>query len=241
MHQLRRSPHHRSHGTSIALFLCGAVAACITAVAAHAAPMTMNFYCTANVPQTHTRYLTAIFPAAATKGDVISAWRLYLESQNINAGEQFTCDAGVNVADMQALVDISRQSAANLKSRVVDVDWKFAGQVPASEPNKVYGYCQSGTSVVSTTYFSDIFGVTVGQAMSNPEVHAAFFEYVRATYGKPPGLAIGAGPGPNGEWCVLIGNIADAERDKATWEAKLKSSTRQIVETGWRYDVTPPP
>src|SRR4030095_8316843 len=131
--------------------------------------------------------------------DVISAWRLYLESQNIDAGEQFMCDAGVNVADVQALMDISRQSAADLKSRVVDVDWKFSGQVPASEPDKVYGYCQSGTSVVTATYFSDIFGLTVGQAQASPQIAAAFFEYVRAKYGKPPGLAIGAGPGPNGE------------------------------------------
>lgn len=102
-------------------------------------------------------------------------------------------------------------------------------------------HCQSGTSVVTATYFSDIFGLTVGQAQASPQIAVAFFDYVRAKYGKPPGLAIGAGPGPNGEWCVWIGNIADAERDKSTWEAKLKSSTRQIVETGWRYGVTPAP
>jgi len=241
MHTLGRSPHQRMHRKSIAIFLCGALAACMAAIPAYAAPMTMNFYCMANVSQTHTRYITAIFPAAAIKGDVINAWRLYLESQNINAGEQLTCDAGVSVADVQGRMDTSRQSAADLKSRVVEVDWKFAGQVPASEPDKVYGYCQSGTSVVSTTYFSDVFGVPVGQATSNPEVAKAFFEYVGTTYGKPAGLGIGAGPGPNGEWCAWIGSIAEVERDKATTEGKLKSATRQIVETGWRYDVTPRP
>lgn len=201
--------------------------------------MTMSFYCSANAQKARTLYLTGIFSAAAEKRDVISAWKLYLESQHIDAGP--SCDAGVAPADVKAIQDVSRSSAANIRFQVIDVDWKFANQVPVSDPNMMYGYCQSGTSVTNAAYFSDVFGMSRQDVLQRVQAATPFVQYVRAKYGDPPGLAVGTGPGPRGEWCTIIGNITDAERDKKSWEDKLRSPTRQIVETGWRYGQTPMP
>lgn len=80
--------------------------------------MTLSYYCTANVQKARTLYLTGIFSSAVEKRDVISAWKLYLEGQHIDAGEAVSCDAGVIPADVKAIQDISRASAANIKFRV---------------------------------------------------------------------------------------------------------------------------
>jgi hypothetical protein len=208
--------------------------ALLASVVASAAPLPMSFYCSADVPKEKTLYMTGIFSATADKRDVMSAWRQYLEGRHIDIGQAVSCDAGVKVADVKPLRDVSRESIASIQWKVVDVDWEFAGQVPASKADMIYGYCQSGTSVANATYFSDVFGLTLAEVAPNAFVQA-FFEFVRSKYGNPPGLGSGRGPGPNGEWCAMVGNIADAQRDKRVWEDKLRSPTRQIVETSWRF------
>lgn len=203
-------------------------------------PLTMAFYCTANVQPTKTVYLSRIFTVAVEKRDVISAWRLYLDGQGIAPGQAVSCDGSVDPAGTKGLMDITRASAANLSMQVVDVDWTFANQVPISDPNMLYGYCQSGTSVANATYFSDVFGVNRMDAMQQPDVATPFMQYVRTKYGNPPGLGVGTGPGPGGRWCMVIGNIADSQRDRKAAQDKLRSATRQIIETGWRYGAAPP-
>jgi len=222
------------------------LAACFVPTVANAA-IPMNYYCMANAQQAHTRYLTGIFSATAEKRDVINAWAQYLESQHIDAGQSLSCDSAVDVAGVKTLSDISRQSAASLQTRVVDVDWKFTpGQVQASQPNTSYGYCETGTSVASTTYFSDVFGLSIRDAMSNDYI-VQFLQYVRGKYANPAGVGTGRGPGPNGEWCMLVGSVTDATRAKQAAEGNLRAGGRQIVETGWRYgalpnaSATPPP
>ena len=84
-------------------------------------------------------YLTGIFSAAAEKRDVISAWKLHLDGEGIDAGQAVSCDGSVDKTSVRTLQDLSRASAANLNAKVVDVDWKFAGQVPISQPNMLYG------------------------------------------------------------------------------------------------------
>ena len=216
-------PHRRRRprfGSSASIGLCIALAALLPTVAT-AAPLQMSFYCSANSPQAKTEYMTRIFSAAADKRDVISAWRQYLEDKHIEVGRALSCDAGVKDEDVKRLQDVSRASIASIQWRIVDVDWTFSGQVPASQQNMVYGYCQSGTSVANATYFSDVFGLTLAQVTPNAFV-PAFFDDIRAKYGNPPGLASGTGPGPNGEWCAWVGNIADAERDKKAREDQLR-------------------
>lgn len=210
-------------------------------VFASAMPVT-SFYCTANAQAPRNYYLTGIFPAGADRRDVISAWRLYLESQGINPGPGPSCQAG-DPATLKQSADVTRQAAAaNPRGpRLVELDWRFAvGDVPPSDPNLLYGYCQSGTSVADATFFSDVFGLTRGDAARNPAV-VPFFQFVRARFGDVPGLGAGGSPGlePGDQWCTMIGNIADAQRNKNVWQQKLRGPARAIIETGWRYGVSP--
>lgn len=199
-----------------------------------AAPAARAFYCRASVP--HTTYLTGIFTTAAVDNrDVASAWKLYLDNEHIVPELTPMCFSLSDVTTAKTNSDGERASAASANIQIVDVDWKFANQVPTSDPHQEYGYCQTGTSLADTTYFSDVFGVPMGlPSQRRVDVTTPFLQYLRSKYGDLPGLAAGAGPGPQGQWCQMLGNIADTERDKKDWEDKLRGS-RKIVETGWRY------
>jgi len=224
--------------------LCALLAALLAPAVADAAPATAGYYCSAEVEhgKSKTLYMTGIFHAAADPRDVNSAWQQYVESQHIDARPgSAACGSAPGDAQLDALRTMSRTTMASLKEPIVDVAWAFTGQVPPSQAGTLYGYCYSGTSVANATYFSDVFGATIAEMPSLPI--GQFFQDVRARYGNPPGLGTGTGPGPAGTWCPMIGNIADAERDKKAVEDKLRSPTRQIVETGWRFvptAATPP-
>jgi hypothetical protein len=208
-----------------------------------AAPPTQYMYCWAHVQQAKTRYLTDIFQTTGNAADVNSAWQQYLEQQHIDAGQQKKCDAGVSLASVKAMRDLHYSMVDAIGAHIDASDWKYvAGQVPESDPGELYLYCQSGTSVAGVTYVSDVFGVAVQKMVANaPDIAAPFFQYVQGKYGDTPGLGAGRPSGPGDRWCEPSGNISEAERSKKTWEDTLRAQSRQIVETGWRYDATSQP
>jgi hypothetical protein len=208
-----------------------------------AAPPTQYMYCWAHVQQAKTRYLTDIFATTGNAADVNSAWQQYLEQQHIDAGQQKKCDAGVSLASVKAMRDLHYSMVDAIGAHIAASDWKYvAGQVPESDPGTLYLYCQSGTSVAGVTYVSDVFGIAMPKMVVNaPDFAAPFFQYVQGKYADTPGLGAGKPSGPGDRWCEPSGNISEAERSKKTWEDTLRAQSRQIVETGWRYDATSQP
>ena len=214
------------------------IAALVGIMPAYAAASTQYMYCWAQ--QAKTRYLTDIFETAGNPADVSSAWQQYLEAQHIDVGQQEKCDAGVRRDDVKAMRDLHYSMAEAIGAHIDASDWKYApGQVAESDPNELYLYCQSGTSVAGVTYVSDVFGVPLPKMVVNaPDFATPFFRDVERKYGNKPGLGAGKASGPGDRWCEPSGNISQAERSKKAWEDKLKAQSQKIVETGWRYDAT---
>jgi len=204
-----------------------------------AAAPTHYMYCWAQ--QAKTRYLTDIFETAGNPQDVNSAWQQYLEAQHIDTGGQQKCDAGVRRDDVKAMRDLHYSMVDAIGAHIDASDWKYAaGQVAESDPNKLYLYCQSGTSVAGVTYVSDVFGVPLPKMVVNaPDLATPFFQDIDRKYGNQPGLGAGKPSGPGGSrWCEPAGNISEAERSKKAWEDKMKAQSQKIVETGWHYAET---
>jgi hypothetical protein len=223
-------------GASVRIFAL--IAVLVGIMPAHAAAASTHYmYCWAQ--QANTRYLTDIFETAGNPADVNSAWQQYLEAQRIDAGQQEKCDAGVRRDDVKAMRDLHYSMVDAIGAHIAASDWRYApGQVAESDPNKLYVYCQSGTSVAGVTYVSDVFGVPLPKMVVNaPDFATPFFQDVDRKYGDTPGLGAGKASGPGNRWCEPSGNISEAERSKKAWEDKLKAQSRKIVETGWRYDA----
>ena len=214
-----------------------AAATFFAAGVASAAPINASWFCSAYAQSTRTEYVTGIFSADLNNPDVASAWNRYLEGQHIDVGTTGGCQRAVSADGVKQLRDIARDTPNNIGAKLVDVDWKFApGQVAASDPGKLYYYCQSGTSVAGVTYFSDVFGLPAIAASGYQSLPITpFFQFVQKQYNSPPGLAVGPPTGPNGRWCEFVGNITETERSKKAWQDKLRAQGRQIVETGWKY------